>query len=65
MTMYSRTEKSGKRRSEGGTVLPDRVEATLGVILYFERLAANVHAKMGREALGRVERVNRGNHSTA
>ena len=55
MTMYSRTEKSGKRRSEGGTALPDRVEATLGVILYMARLATDGHTKMGRDALGRVE----------
>ena len=55
MTMYSRAEKSRKRRSEGGTALPDRVEATLGVILYMARLATDVHTKMGREASGRVE----------
>ena len=55
MTMYLRTENSGKRRSEGGTILPDRVEATLGGILYMAMLATDVHTKMGREALGRVQ----------
>ena len=64
MTMYSRTEKSGKRRSEGGAALPDRVDATLGVILYMARLATDVNTKMGRESLGRVEN-QWGNHSTA
>ena len=55
MTMYLSTEKSGMRRSEGGAALPDRVNATLGVIMYMARLATDVHTKMGREALGRVE----------
>ena len=55
MTMYSRTEKSGKRRSEAGADLPDRVEATLGVVLYMAKLATDVHTKMGREALERGE----------
>ena len=56
MTMNSRTEKSGKHLGEGATALQDRVEATLGVILYMARLATDVHTNMGREALGRVER---------
>ena len=55
LTIYSRTEKLGKRRSEGGTALPDRTEAALGVILHMARLAMHVLSKMGREALGRVE----------
>ena len=55
MTLYSRAEKSGKRRSKGGTAVPGRMEATLGVILYVVKFATNVHEKMGREALERVE----------
>ena len=30
---YARTELSGKRRGEGGTSLPDRVESTIGVVM--------------------------------
>ena len=33
MAMHSRTGKSGKRPSEWGTTLSERVEATLGVVL--------------------------------
>lgn len=46
-TAYARTELSGKRRSEDGTSLPDRVEATNG--------SDNVHddARDGREGGGR------------
>ena len=47
MTMYSRTKKSRKRQSEGETVLPVRVEAIVGVILYMARLATDMHTKMG------------------
>lgn len=31
LTMYTRTELLGKRRGEGGTSPPDRVEVTLGI----------------------------------
>ena len=55
LTSYARTEMSGKRRSEGGTSLPDRVEATMGVIWYMATLATNENTRMGREALFRVE----------
>ena len=34
LTLCTRTELSGKRRSEGGTSRPERVEATMGVIMY-------------------------------
>ena len=30
LTSYATTELSGRRRSEGGTSLPDRVQATIG-----------------------------------
>ena len=30
LTLYARAELSGRRRSEGGTSLPDTVEATMG-----------------------------------
>lgn len=43
--------RGGKRRSEGGAALPDRVKATLGVILYMANLVTDVHTKMRREAL--------------
>ena len=56
MTMYSRTEKSRKRRSEQRRALPDRVESTLGAILCMTKLATDVHTKMGREALEGVEK---------
>ena len=55
LNMFSRTEKSEKRRSEGGTALPERVEATLVVIFHMAKLATEEHTKMGREALERVE----------
>ena len=38
LTSYARTEMSGKRRSEGVTSVPDRVEATIG---------DNVHGNSG------------------
>ena len=55
LTMYSRTEQSAKRKTEGGTSLPDRVKATLGVILHMATLATDEHPRMGQEALDRVE----------
>ena len=51
LTMYARTELSGKRRGEGGTSLPGRVEATMGTIMYMATLAADENTRMGREAL--------------
>ena len=64
MTTYSRTEKSGKGRSNGGTALRGRVEATLGVNLYITKLATDVPTKMGQEALKQMEN-QWGNCSTA
>ena len=52
---YARAELSGKLRSEGGTSLPDRVEATMGVIMYMAALAADENTRMRREELHRVE----------
>lgn len=49
MTMYSRTEKSGRRRSEEGAALPDRVETTSGVLLYIAKLAPDAHSHIGRK----------------
>ena len=55
LTAYARTEMPAKRRSEGGITLPDRVEATMGVIMYMATLATDENTWMGREALFRVE----------
>ena len=55
LTSYARIDMSGKRRSEGGTSLPDRVEATMGVAMYMATLATDENTWMGREALSRVE----------
>ena len=55
MTMYRRTEKSGTRRSEERTALPDSLGASSGVILYMAKLATDAHTKMRRETLERVE----------
>ena len=55
LTLYARTQRSGKHKTEGGTSLPDRLEATLGVIMRMETLATDPHTKTGREALDRVE----------
>ena len=52
---YARAELSGKLSSEGGTSLPDRVEATMGVIMYMAALAADENTRMRREELHRVE----------
>ena len=55
LTSYARTEMSGKRRSEGGTSLPDRVEATMGVTMYMATLATDENTRMRTQALFRVE----------
>ena len=55
LTVYTRTELSGKRRSEGGTSLPGRVEAMTRIIRYMATLAMDDNTQMGREALHRVE----------
>ena len=55
LTLYARTELSEKRRGEGGTSLPDRVEATTGVVMYMAKLAAGDNSRVGREALRRVD----------
>ena len=52
LTMYVRTELSGKRRTEGGTSLPDRVEATIGVIMYMATLATDENTRIGRRCTG-------------
>ena len=54
LTMHARTEPSGKRRGDGGTSLPDRVEATMGAVMYMETLATDDNTWVGREALRRV-----------
>ena len=55
LMMYARTKLSGFRRSEDGTSLPDRVEATIGVIMYVATLAMDENTRVGRGALYRVE----------
>ncbi|CAN0566100.1 unnamed protein product, partial [Laminaria digitata] len=55
LTLYARTELSGKWKSEGGTSLTDRVEATLGIIMHMATLAIDEHTRMRQEALHRVE----------
>ena len=55
LTSYARTELSRRRMSEGGTSLPDRVEATMGVIMYMATPATDENTRMGRAALHRVE----------
>ena len=51
LTSYARTELSGRQSGEGGTSLPDRVEKTMGVIMYMATLATDENTQMGREAL--------------
>lgn len=53
-TSYARTELSRKRNSEGGISLPDRVEATMAVLMYMTTLATDDDTRMGREEIGRV-----------
>ena len=53
MTSYTSTELSGKRRSAGGTSLPDRMEATMRVIMYMANIATDENARMGRKVLCR------------
>ena len=55
LTPYARTELSWRRRGEGGTSLPDRVEATMGMIMHMVTLATDENTRMGREALHRVK----------
>ena len=55
LTSYARTELSRRRMSEGGTSLPDRVEATMGMIMHMVTLATDENTRMGREALHRVK----------
>ena len=55
LMMYARTKLSGFSRSEDGTSLPDRVEATMGVIMSMSTLATDENTRMGAEALHRVE----------
>ena len=55
LTLYARTGLSRKRRSEGGTSLPDMMEPTMWVKKYIATLATDENARMGREALQRVE----------
>ena len=51
LTSYARTELSGRQSGEGGTSLTDRVEKTMGVIMYMATLATDENTQMGREAL--------------
>ena len=53
--MYATAELSGKRRSEGGTSLPDGVKATTGVILHMQTPATDENTRMGGEGLNWVE----------
>ena len=55
LTSYARTEMSGKRRSEGVTSIQDRIEVTMGEIMYMATLATDENTRMGKEALYRVE----------
>ena len=55
LTLYARTGLSRKRRSEGGTSLPDMMEPTMWVKKYIATLATDENARMEREALQRVE----------
>lgn len=55
LSLYARTELSGKVRGEGGTSLPGRVGATMGVIMFMSTLATDDNTRMGRTAISRVE----------
>ena len=55
LTVYARTEVSGKSRSEGGISLPGRVEARMAIIKYMATLATDGNTRMGREVPYRVE----------
>ena len=62
LTSYARTELSRRRRGEGETSLPDKVEATMGMIMHMVTLATDENTRMGREALHRVEREGDGSN---
>ena len=53
MTSYASSELSGRRRSAGGPSLPDRMEATMRVIMYMANIATDENARMGRKVLCR------------
>ena len=55
LTSYARTELSGTRRSKGGASLPERVKATIGMVMYMTTFVTNENTRMGREALCRVD----------
>lgn len=55
LTVRSRTELPGKCKSEDGTSLSGRVEATTGIIRYAVTLAMDENTRMGREALHLVK----------
>lgn len=49
LTSYARTHQlSGKRRRKGGISLPDRVGATVGVIVHMVTLATNERRSRAR-----------------
>ena len=48
LTLYARTGLSRKRRSEGGTSLPDMMEPTMWVKKYIATLATDENARMGK-----------------
>lgn len=55
LSLYARTELSGKCRGEGGESLPDRVEAAMRVIMSMAMLATHDNARMRREATTQLE----------
>ena len=48
LTLYARTNLSGKRRGEGVILLPDIVEAIMGVVMCMATLATDESTRMGR-----------------
>ena len=48
LTLYARTNLSGKRRGEGVILLPDIVEAIMGVVMCMATLATDENTRMGR-----------------
>ena len=55
LTLHVMTELSGKRKSEGGTSLPDRVEETTRVVIHIATLATDGNTWMRREEMHRVK----------
>ena len=55
LTVYMKTELSGRRKIEGEISLPNRSKATMDGIMYMATLTTDDNPRMGRGALRRME----------